>query len=142
MDLSIAELDELEEGMVIDMAIESGNDMCQDAYSDYILLFIALMYQIYVFSKGKTPYPRWTFVFSMAFGAIGRYFLFGILLSALFQRYVPQDVMTDVFGGNEVWGVLMAATVGVPLYACGGGTIPLLQEWMREGMSMGSGPHQ
>ena len=57
----------------------------------------------------------------------GPYFLLGILLSALFQRYVPQDLMTDLFGGNEAFGVLMAATIGVPLYACGGGTIPLLQ---------------
>lgn len=70
--------------------------------------------------------------------ATGLYFLFGILLSALFQRYVPQNVMVNVFAGNEAWGVLMAATVGVPLYACGGGTIPLLQEWLWNGMSMGS----
>ena len=70
--------------------------------------------------------------------ATGGYFLFGILLSALFQRYVPQDLMVNVFGGNEAWGVLMAATIGVPLYACGGGTIPLLQQWLWEGMSMGS----
>ena len=70
--------------------------------------------------------------------ATGLYFLVGILLSALFQRYVPQDLMAKVFGGNEAWGVLMAATIGVPLYACGGGTIPLLQEWLMRGMSPGS----
>lgn len=70
--------------------------------------------------------------------ATGLYFLLGILLSALFQRYVPQDVMVIIFGGNEAWGVLMAATIGVPLYACGGGTIPILQEWLWSGMSMGS----
>lgn len=70
--------------------------------------------------------------------ATGLYFLFGIALSAIFQRYVPQDMMTGLFGGNEAWGVLMAATIGVPLYACGGGTIPLLQAWLYDGMSMGS----
>lgn len=70
--------------------------------------------------------------------ATGLYFLIGILLSALFQRYVPQNVMVNIFGGNEAWGVLMAATIGVPLYACGGGTIPLLQSWLTGGMSMGS----
>ncbi len=32
----------------------------------------------------------------------------------------------------------MAATIGVPLYACGGGTIPLLQAWLYDGMCMGS----
>ena len=70
--------------------------------------------------------------------ATGPYFLLGVLLSALFQRYVPQTAMEKLFGGNEAWGVLMAATVGVPLYACGGGTIPLLQEWLWQGMSLGS----
>ena len=70
--------------------------------------------------------------------ATGLYFLFGIVLSVLFQRYVPQELMTSLFGGNEAFGVLMAATIGVPLYACGGGTIPLLQAWLLDGMSMGS----
>ena len=70
--------------------------------------------------------------------ATGLYFLSGILHSALFQRYIPNDLMIHVFGGNEAWGILMAATIGVPLYACGGGTIPLLQEWLWSGMSMGS----
>lgn len=62
--------------------------------------------------------------------AKGPYFLLGVLLSALFQRYVPEDLMTAAFGGNEAFGV--------PLYACGGGTIPLLRAWLMDGMSMGS----
>lgn len=70
--------------------------------------------------------------------ATGPYFLFGVLLSALFQRYVPAEGFAELFGKNEGFGVLMAATIGVPLYACGGGTIPLLQQWLSSGMSMGS----
>ena len=70
--------------------------------------------------------------------ATGLYFLIGILLSAIFQRYVPQEAVTFLFGGNEAWGVLMASTVGVPLYVCGGGTIPILQAWLANGMSLGS----
>ena len=70
--------------------------------------------------------------------ATGGWFFMGIVLSALFQRYVPAEVMTDLFGGNQAFGVLMAAAIGVPLYACGGGTIPLLQGWLLDGMSMGS----
>ncbi len=70
--------------------------------------------------------------------ATGGYFLIGIVLSALFQRYVPTDKFVSLFGNNEGFGVLMAATIGVPLYACGGGTIPLLQEWLTDGMSLGN----
>lgn len=70
--------------------------------------------------------------------ATGPMFLLGIFLSALFQRYVPQEGFAALFGGDGKFGVLMAATIGVPLYACGGGTIPLLQQWLGNGMSMGS----
>jgi uncharacterized membrane protein YraQ (UPF0718 family) len=70
--------------------------------------------------------------------ATGLYFLIGILLAAIFQRYVPEDAMTTLFGRNRGFGLLMAATIGVPLYMCGGGTIPLLMGWLDSGMSMGS----
>lgn len=71
--------------------------------------------------------------------ATGPMFLLGIALSAIFQRYVPADAMARLFGKqNEAFGLLMAATIGVPLYVCGGGTIPLLQQWLAEGMSGGS----
>ena len=70
--------------------------------------------------------------------ATGLWFLAGVILSALFQRYVPSEVIGKLFGENEGFGVLMAATIGVPLYACGGGTIPLLIQWLADGMSMGS----
>ena len=68
----------------------------------------------------------------------GPYFLLGIILSALFQRYVPGRIIAGLFGNRRGFGVLMGATIGVPLYACGGGNIPLLQGWMANGMSMGS----
>ncbi len=70
--------------------------------------------------------------------ATGPWFLVGITLTALYQRYVPAEWVERLFGGNEGFGVLMAATIGVPMYMCGGGTIPLLQEWLWQGMSMGS----
>lgn len=70
--------------------------------------------------------------------ATGPYFLIGVLLSALFQRYVPPDVFASLFGRRRGFGILIAATMGVPLYACGGGTIPLLLGWLQSGMSLGS----
>jgi len=70
--------------------------------------------------------------------ATGPYFLLGVVLSALFQRYVPENVVVTLFGNNKGFGVLMAATIGVPMYVCGGGTIPLLMDWLRSGMSMGA----
>ena len=71
--------------------------------------------------------------------ATGLWFLIGIILSAIFQRYVPAESMAKLFGKeNEGFGLLMAATIGVPLYVCGGGTIPLIIQWISDGMSYGS----
>ena len=92
-------------------------------------------------SRDTNPNLFLRFVFNLGrnIKATGGYFLLGVLLSALFQRYVPADGFAELFGkSNEGFGVLMAATIGVPLYACGGGTIPLIREWLALGMSMGS----
>ena len=70
--------------------------------------------------------------------ATGLYFLAGIALSAAFRRYIPEDMIISLFGGNRAFGTFMAATLGVPLYVCGGGTIPLLQGWLASGMSLGT----
>ncbi|MCD8049632.1 MAG: permease [Clostridia bacterium] len=69
--------------------------------------------------------------------ATGPWFLIGVILSALFQRYVPAESFAGLFN-NRGFGLLMVATIGVPLYVCGGGTIPLLQQWLASGMSMGA----
>ncbi len=45
--------------------------------------------------------------------------------------------IVTLFGENNGYAVLLAATIGVPLYVCGGGTIPLLQDWLNRGMSLG-----
>lgn len=70
--------------------------------------------------------------------ATGLYFLFGIIITVLFQMYIPQESFANMFS-NKGFGILMAATLGVPVYVCGGGTIPLLEEWLNKGMSMGAG---
>lgn len=70
--------------------------------------------------------------------ATGIWFLIGIILSALFQRYIPAEAFAKLFVNNRGFGLLMAATIGVPVYVCGGGTIPLLQQWLASGMSLGA----
>lgn len=92
-------------------------------------------------SRDTHPNPALRLVFNMWRNAkaTGPYFLLGIALTAAYQRYVPQDLVADVFGRNgRGFGVLFAATLGVPLYVCGGGTIPLLAAWLDRGMSAGS----
>lgn len=50
--------------------------------------------------------------------ATGPMFLLGVALSALFQRYVPAELVANLFGDNEGFGVVMPTVEG-------GGTVPL-----------------
>ena len=84
------------------------------------------------------PFLRYLFNVGRNIRATGPWFLGGILLTALYQIHVPQDWAVRLFGDRSGFGVLMAATIGVPAYLCGGGTIPLLMEWLASGMSMGA----
>ena len=66
------------------------------------------------------------------------YFLIGILLTALFDMYFPEEIIVTLFGENKGLGVLLAASMGIPIYVCGGCTVPLLRVWLQMGMSPGS----
>jgi len=95
-------------------------------------------YEIFNHDTDPNIFLRYIKNFGRNVKATGFYFLLGIFLTALFQRYVPAESFARLFGRKNGFGVLMAATVGVPLYACGGGTIPLLIQWLADGMSMAS----
>jgi Predicted permeases len=77
--------------------------------------------------------------FGRALRITGPWFALGIALTAVYECYVPKSFARVLFVDNPGFGVLMAATIGVPVYVCGGGTIPLLKAWLDAGMSMGSG---
>lgn len=99
-------------------------------------------FQGFAEGKGRDTNPnaalRFLFNLGRNLRATGLWFLLGLVLSALFQRYVPEELVGNLFGPQKRYGLLLAATVGVPLYVCGGGTIPLLREWLAEGMSLGA----
>jgi len=65
------------------------------------------------------------------------YLLIGITLSTLFERYVDPSFISGFFGERQGLGVLFATTISIPLYVCGGGTIPLIRAWMHAGMGTG-----
>lgn len=76
--------------------------------------------------------------FIKAIRITGPYFLIGIVLTALFDRCIPKEWIASLFGSNRGLGVLLSVSLSVPLYACGGGMIPLMKAWMLAGMDMGS----
>jgi hypothetical protein len=71
---------------------------------------------------------------------VGFYMLIGIFLSALIELYIPKVWIHNALGEQQgVRSILLAAFLGVPLYACGGGAIPLVDRMIKNGMAKGSG---
>jgi uncharacterized protein len=67
-----------------------------------------------------------------------KYFLLGILIAAAVKVLIPADWIIKTLGNQRTISVLAAVAAGVPLYACGGGTIPVMQTLQGLGMDKGA----
>ena len=55
------------------------------------------------------------------------YVLVGVGIGAFLHNWVPQEWILAVLGDKNVWGVLLATLVGVPIYADVFGTLPIAE---------------
>jgi uncharacterized protein len=69
---------------------------------------------------------------------VGFYFIIGVLVGAVIEVLVPGRWVARLFAGGRWSSVFVATVLGVPLYACGGGAIPLVRSAARQGMSRGA----
>ena len=69
---------------------------------------------------------------------VGFYVLLGIVLGTAVEVLVPGRWLLAVFGTRGWVQVLVAALLGLPMYACGGGTVPLVASLLSSGMARGA----
>lgn len=89
-------------------------------------------------NSGRTKIRQFLHSLRRNFEITAPYFLLGITLTVVLQRYIPTEIFTAVLGGESPYAILVSASIGVPLYMCGGGTIPLIQAWLQAGMGTGA----
>jgi uncharacterized membrane protein YraQ (UPF0718 family) len=68
---------------------------------------------------------------------VGFYIVIGVVISSVIDVLVPKSWLSALFQGNGFLSLLISALLGVPLYACGGGIIPVVQGFLANGMSKG-----
>jgi len=68
---------------------------------------------------------------------VGFYIIIGVLISSVIDVLVPKTWFKVIFQGNGFISLLISALLGVPLYACGGGVIPVVSGFLAEGMGKG-----
>ena len=69
---------------------------------------------------------------------ISKYFFIGIMVAAIVKALVPASWVITTLGNQRSISILVAVAAGVPLYACGGGAIPVMQTLQQLGMDKGA----
>ena len=69
---------------------------------------------------------------------IAKFFTLGLFVAALIQTFLTREMVLVAVGPGSKWAVPAAVAMGVPLYACGGGTIPVIETMIQMGMTAGA----
>lgn len=88
--------------------------------------------------QGKEQVRSWLQTFGLQIKFAGKFFLFALVISSAVYELVSPVMIMNVLGASSSYSVVVAAAAGVPLYACGGAAIPLVQ--VLSSMGMGRGP--
>lgn len=72
------------------------------------------------------------------FRVVFPYILAGVGIGALIHNYVPERIIQNILGSNNPFGVIIAAIVGIPVYADIFGTIPIAEALLSKGAMLGT----
>ena len=65
------------------------------------------------------------------------YMILGILIGTIFETVLPKQNIYHFFSEENWYSVILASVMGVPLYQCGGGAIPVIGSLINSGMGTG-----
>ena len=71
-------------------------------------------------------------------GKIWPYVILGIGVGALVHGYVPNDSLASLISKSNWYSVPLAVLIGVPLYACSPGAVPIAYALIEKGVPLGT----
>lgn len=66
------------------------------------------------------------------------YVLIGVGIGAMIHNWIPQNIITAVLGPNNIFSVILATIVGIPMYADIFGTLPIAEALVNKGVGIGT----
>lgn len=75
---------------------------------------------------------------SSTFKKVFPYILVGVGIGAVIHNWIPESWIETVLGSSNPFGVVLAALVGVPMYADIFGTIPVAEALLAKGAQLGT----
>lgn len=126
-------------GLVI--AVAGGTLIERLHMEKYVESFILSAGGADVDSPGLTVRERLAYAKDQMLGTFKKvfpYILVGVGIGALIHNWIPQSWVETALGSDNAFGVVLAALVGVPMYADIFGTIPVAEALLAKGAQLGT----
>ena len=68
---------------------------------------------------------------------VAPYVLIGVGIGAMIHNWIPEELIVNVLGDNNPFGVILATIAGIPMYADIFGTIPIAEALLAKGALLG-----
>ena len=68
---------------------------------------------------------------------VAPYVLIGVGIGAIIHNWIPEEIIVNILGANNRFGVIIATIAGVPMYADIFGTIPIAEALLAKGALLG-----
>lgn len=72
------------------------------------------------------------------FKTVFPYILIGVGIGAVIHNWIPESWVVTVLGSNNPFGVILAAIIGIPMYADIFGTLPIAEALLGKGAQLGT----
>lgn len=72
------------------------------------------------------------------FSKIWLYLIIGIAVGALVHGYVPEDYLASLMNKSHGYSVPVSVLIGVPLYVCSAGAVPIASALIEKGVPVGT----
>lgn len=69
---------------------------------------------------------------------VWKYVLIGVGIGAAIHNWIPESIITAVLGKDKWYSVIVAAVVGIPMYADIFGTLPIAEALVAKGVGLGT----
>lgn len=69
---------------------------------------------------------------------VWKYILIGVGIGAAIHNWIPESMITTVLGKDKWYSVIIAAVVGIPMYADIFGTLPIAEALITKGVGLGT----
>ncbi len=72
------------------------------------------------------------------FSKIWLYLIIGIAVGAIVHGYVPEDYLASLMNKSNWYSVPVSVLIGVPLYSCSAGAVPIVSALIEKGVPLGT----